>query len=104
MKKDIASVKIIGDLNKSYSMASVTYFYPIMYVYTPAIFMAHNRNYARVYLKDGHSIDLRFSRDYVYDRAKTIDKLEQLSDDLAKDNINVVLPKINVSANPKMYY
>lgn len=104
MKKDIALVKIIGDLNKSYSMTPVTYIYPIIFVYTPAIFMAHNQDYARIYLKDGHSIDLRFSRDYVYDRAKTIEKLEQLSANLAKDNINVVLPEINVTARPKMYY
>jgi len=103
MKHDIASVTVLGDLNAAYSLPPAILYNVFNASYDPAIQMAHNQDYVRVFLKDGHTVDLRFSRDYIYDRAKTIDKLQQLVTDLAKDDIKVTLPPIHASARPKLY-
>lgn len=95
---DIDSVTIEGTYSKPKGMPFALPFTLYMGILFSILSMAHNPLDVIVKMKDGRTVELSMTRDYIYDSAATFKKLDQLKQ-LLKDNSITVHSRMRKSDN-----
>ncbi|GAB5057389.1 hypothetical protein COSHB9_17770 [Companilactobacillus alimentarius] len=100
-KDSIESITIHGNLENVKSAPFALLYNGALGIFSGSVAMAQNQASLAVTLKNGQKINLDFSRDLIYNKKETLEKLDKLFDSL---DSNVKIYNRSNSHSPKLSY